>query len=133
MSRKTEAYLKALPKIPGAAAGFVIENGLCAGYPYTLSHYVNSKNDNNAIVPDADNEYFEIRLLGRFALRAADTPSLILMRPSSDVANEEYHPRHLQLVLVNDRPVNPHQRWQACQRRSRWLHLSFSGIPAVQG
>ena len=86
MSRKTEAYLKALPKIPGAAAGFVIENGLCAGYPYTLSHYVNSKNDNNVIVPDADNEYFEIGYWELFALQSHDTPSLIIDATSSDVA-----------------------------------------------
>ena len=86
MSRKTEAYLKALPKIPGAAAGFVVENGLCAGYPYTLSHYVNSKNDKNAIVPDADNEYFEIGYWEWFALQSHDTPSLIIDATSSDVA-----------------------------------------------
>ena len=86
MSRKTEAYLKALPKIQGAAAGFVVENGLCAGYPYTLSHYVNSKNDGNVIVPDADNEYFEIGYWEWFALQSHDTPSLIIDATSSDVA-----------------------------------------------
>ena len=86
MSRKTEAYLKALPKIQGAAAGFVVENGLCAGYPYTLSHYVNSKNDGNVIVPDADNGYFEIGYWEWFALQSHDTPSLIIDATSSDVA-----------------------------------------------
>ena len=86
MSRKTEAYLKALPKIEGAAAGFVIENGLCAGYPYTLSHYVNSKADQGAIVPDKDNEYFEIGYWEWFALQSHDTPSLIIDATSSDVA-----------------------------------------------
>jgi hypothetical protein len=86
MSRKTEAYLKALPKVAGAAAGFVVENGLCAGYPYTLSHYVNSKNSDGAIVPDPDNEYFEIGYWEWFALQSHDTPSLIIDATSSEVA-----------------------------------------------
>ena len=86
MSRKTEAYLKSLPKQQNAAAGFVVEDGLCAGYPYTLSHYVNSKNDNNVIVPDPDNEYFEIGYWEWFALQSHDTPSLIIDATSSEVA-----------------------------------------------
>ena len=86
MSRKTEAYLKALPKVAGAAAGFVVENGLCAGYPYTLSHYVNSKADGGSIVPDKDNEYLEIGYWEWFALQSHDTPSLIIDATSSDVA-----------------------------------------------
>ena len=86
MSRKTEAYLKALPKVAGAAAGFVVENGLCAGYPYTVSHYVNTKLDNSAIVPDADHEYLEIGYWEWFALQSHDTPSLIIDATSSDVA-----------------------------------------------
>jgi hypothetical protein len=86
MSRKTEAYLKALPKVAGAAAGFVVENGLCAGYPYTVSHYVNTKLDNSAIVPDSDHEYLEIGYWEWFALQSHDTPSLIIDATSSDVA-----------------------------------------------
>ena len=86
MSRKTEAYLKATPKIAGAAGGFVIENGLCAGYPYTLSHYVNSKVVDGTVVPDKDNEYLEIGYWEWFALQSHDTPSLIIDATSSDVA-----------------------------------------------
>ena len=86
MSRKTEAYLKALPKVAGAAAGFVVENGLCAGYPYTVSHYVNTKLDDSAIVPDSDHEYLEIGYWEWFALQSHDTPSLIIDATSSDVA-----------------------------------------------
>ena len=86
MSRKTEAYLKATPKIAGAAGGFVIENGLCAGYPYTLSHYVNSKVVGGIVVPDKDNEYLEIGYWEWFALQSHDTPSLIIDATSSDVA-----------------------------------------------
>ncbi len=43
MDRTTEAKLKSTPKIAGAAGGFVIENGLCAGYPYTVSHFTGSE------------------------------------------------------------------------------------------
>lgn len=54
MDRATEAELKATPKIEGAAGGFVIENGLCAGYPYVLTHYINTELDNNTLVATDD-------------------------------------------------------------------------------
>ena len=50
MDRATEAELKATPKIAGAAGGFVIENGLCAGYPYVLTHYINTELSGNNLV-----------------------------------------------------------------------------------
>ena len=54
MDRATEAELKATPKIEGAAGGFVIENGLCAGYPYVCTHYINTKLSGNKLVPTDD-------------------------------------------------------------------------------
>ena len=54
MDRATEAELKATPKIEGAAGGFVIENGLCAGYPYVLTHYINTTLNGSSLVPTAD-------------------------------------------------------------------------------
>ena len=54
MDRATEAELKATPKIEGAAGGFVIENGLCAGYPYVLTHYINTELSGSSLVPTAD-------------------------------------------------------------------------------
>ena len=54
MDRATEAELKATPKIEGAAGGFVIENGLCAGYPYVLTHYINTTLSGSTLVPTAD-------------------------------------------------------------------------------
>ena len=54
MDRATEAELKATPKIEGAAGGFVIENGLCAGYPYVLTHYINTTLSGSNLVPTAD-------------------------------------------------------------------------------
>lgn len=50
MDRSTEAELKATPKIAGAAGGFVIENGLCAGYPYVLTHYINTTLSGSTLV-----------------------------------------------------------------------------------
>lgn len=43
MDRVTESELMATPKIAGAAGGFVIENGRCCGYRYTVSHFVNTE------------------------------------------------------------------------------------------
>lgn len=43
LDRVTEAKLKATPLISGAAGGFVIQNGLCAGYPYIVTHYLNTE------------------------------------------------------------------------------------------
>lgn len=63
MDRATEAELKSTPKIEGAAGGFVIENGLCAGYPYICTHYLNTTLNGNNLVPTAKKSigigYFE--------------------------------------------------------------------------
>jgi HK97 family phage major capsid protein len=42
MDKETEADLKATPKVEGGSS-FVIENGLCAGYPYVTTHYINTQ------------------------------------------------------------------------------------------
>ena len=68
MDRATEAELKATPKIEGAAGGFVIENGLCAGFPYVLTHYINTTLDGNNLVPTAD-KYIGIGYFEWFALQ----------------------------------------------------------------
>ena len=69
MDRVTEAELKATPKIAGAAGGFVIENGLCAGYPYTVSHFVNrTLNSAGKLVPTSD-RFIEIGYWEFFALQ----------------------------------------------------------------
>ena len=69
MDRVTEAELKATPKIAGAAGGFVIENGLCAGYPYTVSHFVNrTLNTAGKLVPTSD-RFIEIGYWEFFALQ----------------------------------------------------------------
>ena len=68
MDRATEAELKATPKIEGAAGGFVIENGLCAGYPYVLTHYINTELSGTTLVATAD-KYIGIGYFEWFALQ----------------------------------------------------------------
>jgi HK97 family phage major capsid protein len=69
MDRATEAELKATPKIEGAAGGFVIENGLCAGYPYVLTHYINTTLDGNGKLVPTDNKVLGIGYFEWFALQ----------------------------------------------------------------
>lgn len=64
LDRVTEAKLKATPLIAGAAGGFVVQNGLCAGYPYVVTHYLNTKLTTDGKLVAADNRclgigYFE--------------------------------------------------------------------------
>ena len=55
LDRVTEAKLKATPKIAGAAGGFIVENGLCAGYPYIVTHFLNTElNTANKLVRTSD-------------------------------------------------------------------------------
>ena len=68
IDKVTEAKLKATPKLPGAAAGFVIENGLLAGFPYTTSQYINYKLSGTDFVPDTGN-FFGIGFWNFFALQ----------------------------------------------------------------
>ncbi len=69
MDRATEAELKATPKIEGAAGGFVIENGLCAGYPYVLTHYINTTLDGNGKLVPTEGKVLGIGYFEWFALQ----------------------------------------------------------------
>lgn len=69
MDRETEAELKATPLISGAAGGFVVQNGLCAGYPYVVTHYLNTElNSAGSLVPSAK-KYIGIGYFEWFALQ----------------------------------------------------------------
>lgn len=59
--KEVEAILKCTPLITGAAAGFVIQDGLCAGYKYTTSNYVNGG--------QAGKHYFEISMPEWFVIQ----------------------------------------------------------------
>ena len=69
MDRETEAELKATPLIAGAAGGFVIQDGKCAGYPYVVTHYLNTELDSaGKLVPTAK-KYIGIGYFEWFALQ----------------------------------------------------------------
>ena len=90
MDSVTEAELKATPKIAGAAGGFVIENGKCAGYDYVVSHFVNTELDNSTpkkLVPTAD-RYLEIGYWEWFALQQHDEVRLSVDATSQSVAKK---------------------------------------------
>ena len=73
MDRETEAELKATPLIAGAAGGFVVQNGRCAGYPYVVTHYLNTETDTTgALVPTAK-KYIGIGYFEWFALQQHGT------------------------------------------------------------
>jgi hypothetical protein len=77
MDRATEAELKATPKIAGAAGGFVIENGLCAGYPYVLTHYINTELEGNTLVA-TDNKVIGIGYFEWLACQQHDEVRLLV-------------------------------------------------------
>ena len=88
MDRATEADLKATPKIAGAAGGFVIENGKCAGYDYVVSHYVNTELDSNGkLVPTSD-KFIEVGYWEFFALQLHDVARLTVDATSQAVAKK---------------------------------------------
>ena len=69
MDRETEAELKATPLIAGAAGGFVVQDGKCAGYPYVVTHYLNTKlNGENKLVP-TDKKFIGFGYFEWFALQ----------------------------------------------------------------
>ena len=69
IDKVTEAQLKATPKLAGAAAGFVIENGLLAGFPYTTSQYINYHLNSTTFEPDGTDHFFGIGFWDYFALQ----------------------------------------------------------------
>ena len=74
MDRETEAELKATPLIAGAAGGFVVQNGRCAGYPYIVTHYLNTtlSGSTGALEPTAK-KYIGIGYFEWFALQQHGT------------------------------------------------------------
>ena len=88
MDRETEAALKATPKIAGAAGGFVVENGRCAGYPYVVTHYLNTETDSTgALVPTAK-KYIGIGYFEWFALQQHGDVRLTIDATSQAVAKK---------------------------------------------
>ena len=89
MDRETEALLKATPKLAGAAEGFIVEDGLCAGYPYVVTHYLNTKlaSDNKSLEPTTD-KYIGIGYFEWFALQQHGQVRLSVDNVSISVARK---------------------------------------------
>ena len=88
MDRVTEAELKATPKIAGAAGGFVIENGLCCGYPYTVSHYVDTNFDGENHLVATSDRFIEIGYWEWFALQQHGEVRMVIDGVSAEVAKD---------------------------------------------
>ena len=96
MDRVTEAELMATPKIAGAAGGFVIENGKCAGFPYVVSHFVNTElNSAGKLVATAD-RYSQIGYWEWFALQQHGD-----VRLSIDATSQAVAKKNITAVTIN--------------------------------
>ena len=96
MDRETEAELKATPKIAGAAGGFVVENGLCAGYPYVVTHFLNTELDSaNKLVP-TDKKYIAFGYFEWFALQQHGD-----VRMTIDATSQAVAKKNLTAVTLN--------------------------------
>ena len=96
LDRETEAALKATPKIAGAAGGFVIENGRCAGYPYVLTHYLNTELDSaDKLVPTAK-KYIGIGYFEWFALQQHGD-----VRMTTDATSQAVAKKNITAVTLN--------------------------------
>lgn len=88
MDRETEAALKATPKIAGAAGGFVVENGRCAGYPYVVTHYINTETDSTGTLLPTAKKYIGIGYFEWFALQQHGDVRLTIDATSQAVAKK---------------------------------------------
>ena len=87
MGAATEAKLKATPKIAGAAGGFVIENGKCAGYDYVVTHYINTTLSGTSVVPTQD-DYIGIGFFEYLAVQQHGEVRLTIDATSQAVAKK---------------------------------------------
>lgn len=96
MDRVTEAQLMATPKIKGAAGGFVIENGRCCGYRYTVSHFVNTELNASGKLVAGKGRYLEIGYYEWFAGQTHGDVRLTIDSTSNSVAK-----RNLTTLTLN--------------------------------
>lgn len=82
-----EARLKATPLVDGAAAGFVIQNGQLAGYPYITSGFINKKLSGTSLVDDSGH-FFGIGFWEFFALQQHGEVRLTTDATSAYVASK---------------------------------------------
>jgi len=96
MDRETEAELKATPLIAGAAGGFVVQNGRCAGYPYVVTHYLNTELDSAGNLVPAAKKYIGIGYFEWFALQQHGT-----VRMTVDATSQAVAKKNLTAVTLN--------------------------------
>ena len=96
MDRETEAELKATPLIAGAAGGFVVQNGRCAGYPYVVTHYLNTELDSAGNLVPTANKYIGIGYFEWFALQQHGT-----VRMTVDATSQAVAKKNLTAVTLN--------------------------------
>ena len=97
MDRETEAELKATPLIQGAAGGFVVQNGRCAGYPYIVTHYLNTtlSGSTGALEPTAK-KYIAFGYFEWFALQQHGD-----VRMTIDATSQAVAKKNLTAVTLN--------------------------------
>lgn len=96
MDSITEAELMATPKVANAAGGFVIENGLCAGYPYTVSHYVNADTVEGNKATSSGERYLEVGFWEWYALQTHANARL-----SIDATSQQVSKKNITAVTLN--------------------------------
>ena len=96
MDRVTEAELMATPKIAGAAGGFVIENGRCAGFPYVVSHFVNTELNSAGKLTSTADRYIQIGYWEWFALQQHGD-----VRLSIDATSQAVAKKNITAVTIN--------------------------------
>ncbi len=96
MDRVTEAELMATPKIKGAAGGFVIENGRCCGYRYTVSHYVNTELNSSRKLVAGKGRYLEIGYYEWFAAQQHGD-----VRLTVDATSQAVSKKNITAVTIN--------------------------------
>ena len=118
IDKKTEAQLKATPLVAGAAAGFVIQDGKLAGYPYTTSQHINMHLNSTSYEADGTDSYMGIGFWDYFAIQQHGEVRLTTDSNSAAVAarnktvvtlNTEFSMTELSKLVNGGDNNNPHK------------------------
>jgi HK97 family phage major capsid protein len=86
LDRETEAELMATPKFQYSTEP-IVANGRCAGYPYVVTHYLNTKLSGNSLVP-TDKKYIGIGYFEFLAVQQHGDVRLTIDATSQAVAKK---------------------------------------------
>ena len=86
MDRETEAMLKATPKFQYSSEP-IIADGRCAGYPYVVTHYLNTTLSGSSLVP-TDKKYIAFGYFEWFALQQHGAVRMTIDATSQAVAKK---------------------------------------------